>query len=357
MNIRLATYYHAKDVPALPGSNIFHSTELFHVLEQTRGVRPLLLVAYEGKSPVGKLLCITRRSTNLLRFAEKSYAYGTGEYFPSSYPKEHIFQELLSYFTQQFAEKSFLLEFRNLEEPLFGYRYFRQNGYFPIRWLRVRNSLHHDSLDKWMSTSRKRQIHQGLKNGAVIDVARTEADVQAFFSMLKHYYSPKIHRYLPDIGFFTTLLASHCGRIFIIRYKNKIIGGSVCLFSGEDAYLLFSGGMRKTYPLQFPGVLAVWGAMQYAREHGYAHFEFIDAGLPFKKYGFRDFILRFGGKQMSSRRWFHVRWNWLNRLLTKVYEWIKLFLNNGISLKKSSKSFFFQHNFLFFVCVYIKHVL
>ena len=45
MNIRLATYYHAKDVPALPGSNIFHSTELFHVLEQTRGVRPLLLVA------------------------------------------------------------------------------------------------------------------------------------------------------------------------------------------------------------------------------------------------------------------------------------------------------------------------
>ena len=84
MNIRLATYYHAKDVPALPGSNIFHSTELFHVLEQTRGVRPLLLVAYEGKSPVGKLLCITRCSTNLLRFAEKSYAYGTGEYFPSS---------------------------------------------------------------------------------------------------------------------------------------------------------------------------------------------------------------------------------------------------------------------------------
>ena len=37
--------------------------------------------------------------------------------------------------------------------------------------------------------------------------------------------------------------------------------------------------MRKTYPLQYPGVLAVWGAMQYAREHGYAHFEFIEAGF------------------------------------------------------------------------------
>ena len=95
-----------------------------------------------------------------------------------------------------------------------------------------------------MSTSRKRQIHQGLKNGAVIDVARTETDVQAFFSMLKHYYSPKIHRYLPDIGFFTTLLthSSHCGRIFIIRYKNKIIGGRSVCFPEKMPICFFPGG-------------------------------------------------------------------------------------------------------------------
>lgn len=321
MSIRLATYYHAKDVPDLPGSNIFHSTELFHVLEQTKGYCPLLLVAYEGDTPIGKLLCILRRSTRLLGFIQKAYAYGVGEYFSSSYRKEEIFRELLSYFTLQFTEKAFVLEFRNLEEPLFGYRYFRQNGYFPIRWLRVRNSLHHDSLDKWMSASRKKQISHGLKNGAVIDVAHTKEDVHVFFNMLRRYYSPKIHRYLPDIGFFSTLVehSSQCGKIFIVRYKGKIIGGSVCLFSGRDAYLLFSGGMRKSYPLQYPGVLAVWGAILYARSHGCDHFEFIDAGLPFKKYGYRDFILRFGGKQMSSRRWFHVRWRWLNGLLTKIY--------------------------------------
>lgn len=163
MSIRLATYYHAKDVPDLPGSNIFHSTELFHVLEQTNGYCPRLLVAYEGETPIGKLLCILRRSTRLCRFVEKGYAYGVGEYFSSSYRKEEIFRELLSYFTLQFSERAFILEFRNLEEPLFGYRYFRQNGYFPVRWLRVRNSLHHDSLDKWMSASRKKQISHGLK--------------------------------------------------------------------------------------------------------------------------------------------------------------------------------------------------
>lgn len=91
MSIRLATYYHAKDVPDLPGSNIFHSTELFHVLEQTNGYCPRLLVAYEGETPIGKLLCILRRSTRLCRFVEKGYAYGVGEYFSSSYRKEEIF--------------------------------------------------------------------------------------------------------------------------------------------------------------------------------------------------------------------------------------------------------------------------
>ena len=50
-----------------------------------------------------------------------------------------------------------------------------------------------------------------------------------------------------------------------------------------------------------------------------SHFEFIEAGLPFKKFSYRDFILRFGGKQLSTRRWFKVRWNWLNRLLIRIY--------------------------------------
>ena len=109
------------------------------------------------------------------------------------------------------------------------------------------------------------------------------------------------------------------GKIFIVRYKENIIGGSVCLFSDDTAYLMFSAGMRKSYPLLYPGVLAVWEAMTYAREHGYSHFEFIDAGLPFKKYGYRDFILRFGGKQLSTRRWYRLKWGWLNRIMEKIY--------------------------------------
>lgn len=108
-------------------------------------------------------------------------------------------------------------------------------------------------------------------------------------------------------------------KIFLVKYKDKIIGGSVCVFSNGNAYLWFSGGMRKTYAFLYPGVLAVWAALTYAREEGYEHFEFMDAGLPFKKHGYREFILRFGGKQSSTRRWFRFRWKWLNNLLCRMY--------------------------------------
>ena len=62
-----------------------------------------------------------------------------------------------------------------------------------------------------------------------------------------------------------------------------------------------------------------WAPITYAYEKGYAHLEFMDAGLPFKKHGYRDFILRFGGKQSSTRRWFRFSWKWLNKLLCKFY--------------------------------------
>lgn len=71
-------------------------------------------------------------------------------------------------------------------------------------------------------------------------------------------------------------------KVFLVKYKGKIIGGSICLFSKESAYLWFSGGMRKTYAFLYPGILAVWAPITYAYEKGYAHLEFMDAGLPFK---------------------------------------------------------------------------
>ena len=260
---------------------------------------------------------------NLKGKAQKLSFIASHQVFDEEQNKEDLFGEMLEHLTNEVLCKSFLIEFRNLENPLFGYKAFRKNNYFAINWLRVRNSLHSKAPYERLSMSRRRQINKALRNGAIMEIADNEKDIQDFSRMLKKAYSSQVRKHFPDIGFFRLLAwqnpEKELAKVFLVKYKGKIIGGSICLFSKESAYLWFSGGMRKTYAFLYPGILAVWAPITYAHEKGYAHLEFMDAGLPFKKHGYRDFILRFGGKQSSTRRWFRFSWKWLNKLLCKFY--------------------------------------
>ncbi len=325
MPVRLRTYHRGDAVPALPGTNIFHSAELFHVFERLRGYEPVFVVAFTDSRPVARLLGVVRRSVRRFPPAviKRCEVYGTGEYFDEKLNREELFGEMMEHLTHEALRKCFLIEWRNLENPLFGYRMFRKNGYFAVHWLRVRNSLHSMPPAERLSLSRKRQINKALKNGAEMKVAESEAEIKRFAHMLKKAYSSQVRKHFPDPAFFRLLASQDAGketaRVFLVKYKEKIIGGSLCLFSGNDAYLWFSGGMRKTYAFLYPGILAVWGPLCYAHDNGYDHLEFMDAGLPFRKHGYREFVLRFGGKQSSTRRWFRFRWAWLNSLLCRVF--------------------------------------
>ena len=327
MPLKLTTYYHGSDIPELPGNNTFHSIELFHIYEATPGYTPLLIVASEAEKPVAKLLAAVRKSVRLFPPAiiKRCEVYGTGEYFDETIDKEFVFGEMLQRLTAEALREAFLIEFRNLENSLFGYKSFRKIHYFAINLLRVRNSLHRiENVESRFSPSRSRQIKKGLKNGAEVKEAHTPEEVHAFSQMLHHVYSSKIRRHFPSRVFFLRMeeemMKGEQSKIFIVTYKDKIIGGSACIYSEDSAYLWFSGGMRKTYALQYPGILAVWYALFDAKQRGYHHLEFMDVGLPFRKHGYREFVLRFGGKQSSTRRWFLFRWEWLNKLLNKIYE-------------------------------------
>ena len=323
MAIRLVTYRHSEDVPPLPGNDIFYSTDVFRLLERTTDYDVMLIVAYDGDCIIGKLLAVTRNTFKYLRFWKKTIVFGTGEYFSDGIKSEDIFSEMISYLVALKKDDTMLFEFRNLEESLFGYKYFRENKFFPVRWLRVINSIHYHHFDQWMSQSRKKQISRALAAGAELCEATSVVDIKAAFRMMKHYYTARPHNYFPDFSFFNALMsyrAEHdLGKMFLVKYKGKIIGCSACIFSGDKAFLLFVGGMNKSYPLLHPCALAVWKAMLYSHSKGFRYFEFINAGLPFRKWGYRDFILRFGGKQLSSRRWFRLNCGWLNNLLIKLY--------------------------------------
>ena len=323
--IRLMTYRYGSTLPPLPEDSLPNSSELFEVYGQTPGYEPILVVASIDGTPIAKLQAVIRRSVRLFppSIIRRCEIFGTGEYFYDAHSQEELFGMMLQHLTGEVLKECFLIEFRNLPTALFAYKYFRKNGYFPINWIRVYNSLHSLSPEERLDSKRKRQINRSLKLGATFQEAITEEEIQTFLHLLKRHYSSKVRKHFPHLQLFRLLTEETDGRkaarIFIVKYRNRIIGGSFCMYSKDRAYLCFSFGLRKTFAWLHPNCLAIWAALTDAHQQGYRHFEFNDAGLPYRKVGYRNFILSFGGKQVSTRRWFRFRWEWLNKLSRWLY--------------------------------------
>ena len=324
--IRLMTYRNGSAIPTLPEQSLSNSSELFQVYGQTPGYTPILVVASIDEIPIAKLQAVIRRSVRIFppSLIKRCEIFGIGEYFNDTYSQEELFGLMLEHLTNEVLKDCFLIEFRNLPTALFGYKHFRRNGYFPINWIRVYNSLHNLSPEERLESKRKRQINRSFKYGVTLQEAQTEEDKKTFLQLLKLHYSSKLRKHFPDTKLFQLLTqgstTGNISRIFTVKYKNRIIGGSFCMYSCDRAYLCFSFGLRKTFSWLHPNTMAIWEALIDAYQRGYPHFEFIDAGLPFQKVGYRNFILSFGGKQVSTRRWFRFRWKWINKLFTKLYQ-------------------------------------
>ena len=287
MPLKLTTYYRGSKVPVLPGTNTFHSTELFRIYEETPGIPPYSLWHPKMTSPLRNCLppyvkvsacfhpasskdvrCTVRENISITRQTKRLSSVTCCKGLP------------MKHCAILFSSSS-----ATWKNAMFGYKSFRDNQYIAINWLRVRNSLHSvEKVEERFSPSRIRQIKKGLKNGAQVREARTKEEILCFAQMLRHVYSSKIRRHFPSIKFFqhleNQLTKGQQSKIFIVIYKEKIIGGSACIYSDDSAYLWFSGGMRKTYALQYPGILAVWKALDDAKQRGYRHLEFMDVGLP-----------------------------------------------------------------------------
>ena len=323
--IRLMTYRQGSNLPPRVGKALPHSYALFPIYEQPPGYTPILIVASVNEQPVAKLLAVVRRSVRLFppSLIKRCEVYGAGEYFCDETDKEMLFSQMLEHLTREALQEAFLIEFRNLPSGLFGYKYFKQNNYFCINWLRIHNSLHSLSPEERLDPSHRKKIQKAIRRGVYIQPSEQQEEINKFLQILKRNYSYKIRKHFPDLTLFQSLIQQskerELAKVFLVKYKGKIIGGSFCMFSNNNAYLCFSGGLRKTYAWLHPNLMAIWAASQYAYEQGYQHFEFADTGLPVKRSGYRRFILNFGGKQTSTRRWFRFRWTWLNRLIGWFY--------------------------------------
>lgn len=320
--MKVTVYEHAVDVPAFPEGSYFHSVALMKLCERTPRHKPYMaVVTQDDGTIVANMLSIVRYRHSWL----PPYLYshvrvmGDGEYHVEDIDRQEVFGMMAKAITSRFQWRVLYMEFSHISEKMFGYRQLRRLGYFPVRWMNVHNSLHSHTPEERISERLLHRIERAMERGATTKVVETEEEFKAFSKLLRRHNWLKPRRYIPDDAFFRGMMDNgHC-KIYITQVHGHVVGCSVCVFSCRDVYLWYSASRRKSFPAYYPQTVTFWNTIKDAHRSGYDHIRFVDVGLPFRKNLYRNFILRFGGKEVSTYRWFRISIKWVNQLASWLW--------------------------------------
>ncbi len=319
--LRVSIVTKSEELPDMTCASFFHSTDFFRIIEKTPGQLPYMVVVRRGDNVVAHMLATLRRRGSLVPpyLFSQGRVYGEGEYAEGE-DKDELFKLMLKAITRKLRRRMCLyIEFSDLSHKMFGYRVFRNNGYFPVQWMEIHNSLHSLSPQERINEKTLQRIEHAHEAGVSSHEVETEEEMNGFYHLLSRFFSLKVRRYLPPKKTFELLHTTGNGRLFVTKHKNKVIGGSCCVYSGNNVYLWYMASKRKSHPTLHPSAVTIWKAITHAYEHDKWHIYFMDVGLPFKKNRYRDFILSFGGKEVGTYRWFRFSIPWMNKLVGWFY--------------------------------------
>ena len=162
-------------------------------------------------------------------------------------------------------------------------------------------------VDANLSKNRKRDIRTSLRDGAVIIESPTCSQLEEYYKLLHLLYRTKVKTPLFPLSFFKRLLQHPDGRILLIEYNEKIVGGMAgVVLSNRYMYEWFVAGEDGIHKNMFPSSVATYSGLKYAAEHNIPRFDMMGAGIPNTDYGVRDFKARFGGKEVEYGRFKYI---------------------------------------------------
>lgn len=178
-------------------------------------------------------------------------------------------------------------------------------------------------VDANLGKSRKRDIRTTIREGVTVIEHPTDEQVCEYYKVLDNLYRTKVKTPLFPLSFFLALNKHKDGRLLLVEYQGRIIGGTVCVVFNRDkfetinhkfettthpsvVYEWFVCGEDGVYPHVFPSSYATYAGIKYAAEHGCARFDMMGAGKPDEAYGVRDFKAKFGGVEVEHGRFLCV---------------------------------------------------
>ena len=230
---------------------------------------------------------------------------------------EVALEKLLLKVKSEFQKKAIYAEIRNFHDYSNFISVFEKTGFNWQPHLNYQIALTNiDEVFSGISDTRKRQIKQSLREGVVYQQTVDMQDIKDFYLILQHVYRKKVKLPLFPFEFFETVVSKSFGKLLVVKDNNRVLGGILCVGTGNTLYEWFVCGLDKNNTNIYPSVMATWAGIEYAVKNDYKIFDFMGAGKPDKEYGVREFKARFGGKLVKHGRFRHI----FNPLFFKLAE-------------------------------------
>lgn len=212
--------------------------------------------------------------------------------------------QLLKAAKQELRKKAIYIELRNLNDYSRWQSTFQANGFSYEEHLGyIVPTPSEEEILMRMEKRRRQKIRAAFREGVKIDSHPSIDDVREYYAMLENMYTTRVKQPILPIEFFEKLIMQPFGRIFIIKYDGKIIGGQVSLLHKDRAiYDIYLTGLDREYRKLSPSAVGTYSSLQYAANNGYRWVDLMGAGKPGEKYGVRDFKESFRGELVSYGR-------------------------------------------------------
>lgn len=327
MEYQVKTYYSKEDLPSLQDVKFFHYTSSFDCYKDISYYKPLMFVVFRDSEPVAAMFALVMRINRFLYGSafKRCYISQQPSFYDESVNKIEIFDLLMAALVKELRYSVFFIEYRHLNDAIFGYKGFRENGFYSVKWINVRNSLQRKrKIWDQLSATRKNQVNKARRKGATIEEVTSSDKLREIYKVIVKSRNWKITNKFPPYQYFENFFQHYIqkgkGKIFITRYHEKIIGGIILGFEQKKVYVLYSWGKDKSYKILNPTVFTIYSAMEIAEKEGYEYFDFMDSGYLNVKAGKPRFLLQFGGKPQATRRWYRVNRRLVNFFAKKIYD-------------------------------------
>lgn len=287
-----------------PNGNFFQSPLAFTFFYGIKGYQPIIIIAKENNKLMGVLLALLINEPGSKKFFSRRCIVWGGPLCNDN----NIADKLLKALVSHTKSKSIYIEIRNLFNTNGFKTVMEINDFKYIDWLNYVVTVDEiDTVRKRINDSKRRQITKSLKVGATISEAKNISQLKSLYTLLSKLYKEKIRKPIPSFQFFEKFFSENkYGKIFVVEYKEKIIGGTVCPIYKDRIYEWYVCGLDREFKDVYPSVLATWAPIDYAAKNGLKYFDFLGAGSPNSDYGVREFKAQFGGELVNLGRYLRI---------------------------------------------------